>query len=229
VSIDLGWLVRFTVEIALLGVLITLPFGTLLAFWLARTRRPGRSVVETLASLPLVLPPTVVGLLLLEMFGRNRPIGRWLYETFGVSVAFTPKAVIVAAAAVSFPLLVRTARAAFEAVDPRLEGLARTLGRGPVSVFLTVTLPLASRGILAGSILAFSRALGEFGATIMVAGNIPGETQTLSLAIFQLVQVGRDRQAYQLAAITVLLAFGAIWVSERLVRRPPTRDSNRAP
>jgi molybdate transport system permease protein len=218
VSIALGWLVRFTVEIALLGVLITLPLGILLAFWLARTRRPGRSLVETLASLPLVLPPTVVGLLLLEMFGRNRPLGRWLFETCGLAIAFTPKAVVIAAAAVSFPLLVRTARASFEAVDPRLESLARTLGRGPVHVFLTVTLPLASRGILAGAILAFSRALGEFGATIMVAGNIPGETQTLSLAIFQLVQLGRDREAYRLAAVTVLVAFAAIWVSERLVR-----------
>lgn len=228
-TIDLGWLVRFTVEIALLGVLVTLPFGTLLAFWLARTRRTGRSVVETLASLPLVLPPTVVGLLLLEIFGRNRPIGRWLFEAFGLSIAFTPKAVVIAAAAVSFPLLVRTARSAFEAVDPRLESLARTLGRGPVHVFATVTLPLAARGILAGAILAFSRALGEFGATIMVAGNIPGETQTLSLAIFQLVQVGRDREAYRLAAITVLVAFGAIWASERLVRPPGNRASSAMP
>jgi molybdate transport system permease protein len=229
VAIDLGFLVRFTVEIALLGVLITLPFGVLLAFWLARTRRPGRSVVETLASLPLVLPPTVVGLLLLEMFGRNRPIGRWLFESFGLSIAFTPRAVVIAAAAVSFPLLVRTARAAFEGVDPRLEALARTLGRGPVYVFLTVTLPLAARGILAGVLLAFSRALGEFGATIMVAGNIPGETQTLSLAIFQLVQLGRDREAYRLAAVTVLVAFTAIWVSERLVRRPQDRAPGVAP
>lgn len=217
--IDLGWLVRFTVENALLGVVMTLPFGILLALWLARTRRPGRSLVETLASLPLVLPPTVVGLLLLEMFGRNRPVGRWLFETFGLSIAFTPRAVVVAAAVVSFPLLVRTARAAFEGVDPRLEGLARTLGRGPIFVFLTVTLPLASRGILAGALLAFSRALGEFGATIMVAGNIPGETQTLSLAIFQLVQLGRDREAYRLAAVTVVVAFTAIWISERLMRR----------
>jgi molybdate transport system permease protein len=223
VTTDVGWLVGFTVEIALLGVLITLPFGVLLAFWLARTRRPGRSIVETLASLPLVLPPTVVGLLLLELFGRNRPIGRWLFESFGISVAFTPKAVVLAAAAASFPLLVRTARASFEAIDPRLEALARTLGRGPVYVFLTVSVPLAARGILAGALLAFSRALGEFGATIMVAGNIPGETQTLSLAIFQLVQLGRDRDAYRLAAITVLVAFSAIWISERLVRRRPSR------
>jgi molybdate transport system permease protein len=219
---DLGALVRFTVAVALAGVVLTLPFGVALGFWLARTRSVLGSVVETVAGLPLVLPPTVVGLVLLELFGRNRPFGRWLFETFGLSVAFTWRAVVVACAVVAFPLLVRTVRASFEGVDPRLEALGRTLGRGPLYVFFTVTLPLASRGVVAGLILAFSRALGEFGATIMVAGNIPGETQTLSLAIFQLVQIGRDADAYRLAAITVLVAFAAIWLSERLVRRRVT-------
>jgi molybdate transport system permease protein len=217
-TIDLAWLVRFTVQIAAAGVLITLPFGVALGFWLARTRRRGRSIVETLATLPLVLPPTVVGLVLLELFGRNRPIGRFLYESFGVSIAFTWRAVVIASAVVAFPLLVRTVRAAFEAVDPRLEAIARTLGRPPLYVFFTITLPLSARGILAGVILGFSRALGEFGATIMVAGNIPGETQTLSLAIFQLVQLGRDPEAYRLAVVTVLIAFTAIFASERLTR-----------
>ena len=126
---------------------------------------------------------------------------------------------MIASAVVAFPLLVRTVRAAFEGVDPRLPALARTLGRGPVRVFLTVTLPLASRGILAGAVLAFSRALGEFGATIMVAGNIPFETQTMSLAIFQLVSIGRDPEAYRLALVSVAIAFAAIWLSERLVRQ----------
>lgn len=216
---DLFWLVGFTVRMALAGVLLTLPFGILLGLWLARTRWPGRSVVETLATLPLVLPPTVVGLVLLEIFGRNRPLGRFLYERFDLSVAFTWRAVVIASAVVAFPLLVRTVRAAFEGVDPRLPALARTLGRGPLHVFFTVTLPLAARGILAGAILAFSRALGEFGATIMVAGNIPGETQTMSLAIFQLVSIGRDPDAYRLALVSVVVAFIAIWLSERLVRR----------
>jgi molybdate transport system permease protein len=211
-------LVRFTVQVALAGVVLTLPFGVLLGLWLARTKSAARSVVETLATLPLVLPPTVVGLALLELFGRNRPLGRWLFETFGLSIAFTWRAVVVASAVVAFPLLVRTVRTSFEGIDPRLESLARTLGRGPLYVFFTVTLPLASRGIVAGAILAFSRALGEFGATIMVAGNIPGETQTLSLAIFQLVQIGRDAEAYRLAVVTVIVAFAAIWLSERLVR-----------
>lgn len=218
-NIDLARLVLFTVQVAAAGVLVTLPFGIALGFWLARTHRKGRSLIETLASLPLVLPPTVVGLILLELFGRNRPLGRFLYDSLGMSVAFTWRAVVVASAVVAFPLLVRTVRASFEAVDPRLESIARSLGRGPLYVFFTVTLPLAARGILAGVILAFSRALGEFGATIMVAGNIPGETQTLSLAIFQLVQLGRDRDAYLLATVTVLVAFSAIWMSERLLRK----------
>jgi molybdate transport system permease protein len=216
---DLAWLVGFTVKMAFAGVLLTLPFGILLGLWLARTSWPGKSVVETVATLPLVLPPTVVGLLLLEVFGRNRPIGRFLHDSLGLSVAFTWRAVVIAAAVVAFPLLVRTVRAAFEGVDPRLPALARTLGRGPFHVFFTITLPLASRGILAGAILAFSRALGEFGATIMVAGNIPGETQTMSLAIFQLVSIGRDPEAYRLAVVSVVVAFAAIWTSERLVRR----------
>ncbi len=216
---DLLWLVAFTVKMALAGVLLTLPFGVLLGLWLARTKSPARSVVETIATLPLVLPPTVVGLVLLEVFGRNRPVGRFLYERFGLSVAFTWRAVVIASAVVAFPLLVRTVRAAFEGVDPRLPALARTLGRGPLQVFYTVTLPLAARGILAGAVLAFSRALGEFGATIMVAGNIPFETQTMSLAIFQLVSIGRDPEAYRLAFVSVAVAFAAIWLSDRLVRR----------
>ncbi|HSF18126.1 MAG TPA: molybdate ABC transporter permease subunit [Vicinamibacteria bacterium] len=209
---------------ALAGVLLTLPLGVALGFWLARTERRGKSLVETLATLPLVLPPTVVGLFLLELFGRNRPVGRFLYDHFGLSVAFTWRAVVFASAVVAFPLLVRTVRTSFEEIDPRLEAIARTLGRGRLGVFFTVSLPLASRGILAGFILAFSRALGEFGATIMVAGNIPGETQTLSLAIFQLVQLGRDPEAYRLAAVTVLVALVAIWLADRLSRRPRSKS-----
>ncbi|HXV63461.1 MAG TPA: molybdate ABC transporter permease subunit [Vicinamibacteria bacterium] len=209
---------------ALAGVLLTLPLGVALGFWLARTARCGKSLVETLATLPLVLPPTVVGLFLLELFGRNRPVGRFLYDHFGLSVAFTWRAVVMASAVVAFPLLVRTVRTSFEEIDPRLEAIARTLGRGRLSVFFSVSLPLASRGILAGFILAFSRALGEFGATIMVAGNIPEETQTLSLAIFQLVQLGRDPEAYRLAAVTVLVALVAIWLADRLSRRPRSKS-----
>jgi len=176
-------------------------------------------LVETLVSLPLVLPPTAVGLGLLLLVGRSGPVGGWLYETFGIDVAFTWRGVVLASAVVAFPLLVRSARSAFEEVDPRLPAVARTLGRSPLGAFFAVELPLAWRGITAGAVLAFARALGEFGATILVAGNIPGQTQTLALALFQQVQVGRDREALELAILSVLLAAGAVIVSEILVRR----------
>ena len=208
-----------SLKVSALATLLALLLGVGLGWLFARRPFPGSGLLEAVCMLPLVLPPTVVGLLLLEVFGRNRPIGRFLFDRFGLSIAFTWRAVVIASAVVAFPLLVRTVRAAFEGVDPRLPALARTLGRGPVRVFLTVTLPLASRGILAGAVLAFSRALGEFGATIMVAGNIPFETQTMSLAIFQLVSIGRDPEAYRLALVSVGIAFAAIWLSERLVRQ----------
>jgi molybdate transport system permease protein len=159
-----------------------------------------------------------VGLLLLELLGRNRPVGRWL-AAHGIEVVFTWKAVVVATAVMSFPLLVRSARTAFEEVDPRLVGLARTLGCRPAAAFFRVTLPLAWRGVVAGTVLAFSRSLGEFGATVMLAGNIPGRTQTLALAIFHDTQVGRDDRAATLAAVTVALAFATLWVTEWLFRR----------
>jgi molybdate transport system permease protein len=165
-----------------------------------------------------VLPPTAVGLLLLELLSRRAPLGRAL-AAYGIEIVFTWKAVLVATAVMSFPLLVRSARTAFEEVDPRLVGLARTLGCGAFAAFWRVTLPLASRGVIAGTVLAFSRALGEFGATIMIAGNIPGKTQTLALAIFHDNQIGRDDRAFVLAAVTVALAFAALWTTEWIMRR----------
>ena len=206
-------IVDFTLRMAALATILVLPPGIAAAWGLARWRGPGRGAVETLLALPLVLPPTAVGLLLLELLARNRPLGAWL-DARGVEVVFTWKAVVLATAVMAFPLLVRSARAAFEDVDPRLLGLARTLGCGPLRAFFRVALPLASRGILAGTVLAFARALGEFGATIMVAGNIPGRTQTLSLAIFQSTQAGRDERAMALAAVTVVLAFVTLWATE---------------
>lgn len=193
-----------------------------LALLLARYRGPGKGVIETVLSLPLVLPPTAVGLLLLELLSRRAFLGSWL-AAHGIEVVFTWKAVLLATAVMSFPLLVRSARTAFEEVDPRLAGLARTLGCTPVAAFFRVTLPLAWRGVLAGAVLAFSRALGEFGATIMLAGNIPGKTQTLALAIFHESQVGRDDRALVLAGVTVALAFAALWTTEWLVRRRSRR------
>jgi molybdate transport system permease protein len=189
------------------------------AWALSRRNWRGRTLVETLVALPLVLPPTAVGLALLLLFGRMGPLGRPLYERFGIEIAFNWRGVVLASAVVAFPLLVRSARSAFEEIDPRLPDVARTLGRGPFRAFLEVELPLAWRGVAAGAVLAFARALGEFGATILVAGNIPGRTQTLALAMFQQIQLGRDGEAVELAAISVLLAAGALALAEVLVRR----------
>jgi molybdate transport system permease protein len=216
-------IVVFTVEMAALATVVILVPGIAAAFLLARYRGPGKGALDTLLSLPLVLPPTVVGFFLLELLGRHRPFGAWLAER-GIEIVFTWKAVVLATAVMAFPLLVRSARTAFEEVDPRLVGLARTLGAGPVAAFFRVVLPLAWRGVLAGTVLAFSRALGEFGATVLLAGNIPGRTQTLALAIFQDVQVGRDDRAVGLAAVTVGLAFAALWTTEWIARHRARRD-----
>jgi len=210
--------VGFTVRVAGLAILLILPPGLLLAWVLARFQWPGKTLVETLVALPLVMPPVATGLLLLQAVGRRGFIGRFLHE-MGIEVVFTWKAVVLAMAVMSFPLLVRTARVAFESVPVRLEQIARTLGAGEIRVFFAVTFPLALRGILAGTLLAFARALGEFGATILVAGNIPGRTTTLSLAIYQLVQLGQDDAAYRLMALTVVIAFAAVWCSEWFLRR----------
>jgi molybdate transport system permease protein len=208
----------FTVQMALLATAVLLVPGIAAGLLLARYRGPGRGALDTLLSLPLVLPPTAVGLALLDLLGRNGALGGWL-SGHGLEVVFTWKAVVLASAVMSFPLLVRSARTAFEEVDPRLVGIARTLGCRPVSAFCRVTLPLARRGVIAGTLLAFSRALGEFGATILVAGNIPGRTQTLALAIFQELQAGRDERASVLAGWTVALAFAALWSAEWVSRR----------
>ena len=212
-------LVWFTVCVSLLSTLLVLPFGLGVSWLLARERWPGKSLVETLVSLPLVIPPVATGLILLKLFGRRGPIGGFLHAHFGMDIVFTWRAVLLALCVMSFPFFVLFARVAFEEVNPRLEQVARTLGAGEVRVFFTITLPLATRGIAAGMLLAFARALGEFGATIMVAGNIPGRTSTLSLAIYQNVQLGHDRTAFGLLAISVVLAFISVWSSGWLVRR----------
>ena len=211
--------VGFTVWVAILSTLSILPLGLAVAWWLAKRQWYGKSVVETLVSLPLVLPPVATGLILLRVLGRRGPIGSLLYARLGLEVAFTWRAVVISLGVMSFPLLVRSARVAFEGVNPRLEQIASSLGASPWRVFYSVTLPLAMRGVTAGILLAFARALGEFGATIMVAGNIPGQTTTLSLAIFQFVQLGQDGAAFRLLGISTALAFAAVWGSEWLVRR----------
>ena len=215
-------MVFFTLKIATLSTLLIFPFGVAAAAALARYHGPGKAALETLLSLPLVLPPTAVGIVLLELLGRRGPVGAWLAD-HGIQVVFTWKAVVVATAVLSFPLLVRSARTAFEEVDPKLVGLARTLGCGPLGAFFRVSLPLAWRGVLAGTVLAFSRALGEFGATVMIAGNIPGKTQTLALAIFHDNQIGRDDRALVLAGVAAALAFAALWTTEWITSRRARR------
>jgi molybdate transport system permease protein len=208
---------RFSAGMAAIATVMALVPGVGVAWLLARGRFKGRLLVETVVSLPLVLPPVATGLLLLWLFGRRSPVGRAL-DAAGIDVIFTWKALVIAMAVITFPLIVRTVRAAIEQVDPRYEQIAATLGAGPWRILLTVTLPLAHRGVLAGALLGFSRALGEFGATIMVAGSIPGETQTLALAIFDFVEAGRENAAVGLLAVSLVLAFGAVLLSNLLAR-----------
>ncbi|MDO8680212.1 MAG: molybdate ABC transporter permease subunit [Acidobacteriota bacterium] len=201
---------------AVVATALVLPPAVAAGWLLARRTFPGKTLVETLVSLPLVLPPVATGLLLLWLFGRRSPIGQAL-DAAGIEVVFTWKAVVIAMMVTSFPLVARSVRAGIEQVDRRFEDIASTLGAGPLRVFRTITLPLAARGIIAGAILGFSRALGEFGATIMVAGAIPGRTQTLAVGIYTFVETGREDAAWGLLAVSALLAFGAIYVSNRLV------------
>lgn len=212
-------IVWFTAWVSALSTIVILPFGLVVAWALARFTWPGKSIVETLISLPLVMPPVATGLILLKIFGRRGPIGSFLHDTLKLDVVFTWRGVLIALGIMSFPLLVRSARVAFEEVSPRLEQIARTLGASDARVFFTITAPLALRGILGGMILSFARALGEFGATIMIAGNIPGQTSTISLSIFQSVQLGQDAHAFRLLAVSTVLAFIAVWTSEWLMRR----------
>ena len=207
-----------SLKVALWATVAVLPPGIALGLVLARRKFPAKSVVETLVYLPLVLPPTAVGYLLLRMLARGGPLDA---SMFGVDLdlLFTWKGAALASAIMALPLVARTARIAFEQVDPRLEAISRTLGAGPVRTFVDVTLPLARRGLLAAGVLGFSRAVGEFGATVIVAGNIPGRTQTLALAIFSDIQTGRDDEAMVLVGITTALAFVAVWVVEWLTRR----------
>src|SRR5215470_1913693 len=216
---ELWTLVSFTVRMALLSTLLVFPVGLALAWALSRPGWRGKALVETLVTLPLVVPPVVTGLILLKGFGRRGPVGHWLYERFGVEIVFTWRAVVLALALMSLPLLVRAARHAFEQVNPLFENMARTLGAGEWRVFFTVSVPLARNGIVGGLLLTFARALGEFGATIVVAGNIPGRTTTLSVAIYQHIQAGDDTYAWGLVAVSIALAFGAVWGSELLMRR----------
>ena len=189
---------------------------------LASTRWPGRDLLDALLTLPMVLPPTVLGYYLLVVIGSQGPLGGWLLEHFGIRLVFTWPAAVIAASVVAFPLACRSARAAFETVDATLEDAARSLGLSGAAVFWRVSLPLAARGVLAGLLLAFARAMGEFGATLMVAGSIPGQTQTLSLAVYEAVQAGQDETAAFLVAVTSITCMAVLLAAGRLAP-PPAR------
>ena len=205
-----------SLQVATWATLACLVLGTGVGYALARWRFPGRDLIDTLLTLPMVMPPTVLGYYLLVLLGRKGWVGGWLHATFGINLIFTLTGAVIAATVVAFPLVFKPARAAFEAVDPQLQDAARVLGVSEAGVFWRVTLPLAWRGILAGVLLGFARALGEFGATLMVAGSIPGRTQTLSIAVYEAVQAGQDDVANLLVLITsvvcvaVLLAVGKL-------------------
>ena len=205
-----------SLQVATWATLACLVLGTGVGYALARWRFPGRDLIDTLLTLPMVMPPTVLGYYLLVLLGRKGWVGGWLHATFGINLIFTLTGAVIAATVVAFPLVFKPARAAFEAVDPQLQDAARVLGVSETGVFWRVTLPLAWRGILAGVLLGFARALGEFGATLMVAGSIPGKTQTLSIAVYEAVQAGQDDVANLLVLITsvvcvaVLLAVGKL-------------------
>lgn len=205
-----------SLKVALWATGIDLVLGMGVAYLLARARFPGRELLDALLTLPMVMPPTVLGYYLLVVIGRNGPLGRWLHDSFGINLIFTWQAAAIAAAIVAFPLVLKGARAAFETVDVQLEQAARVLGVSEIGVFLRVTLPLAWRGILAGTLLAFARSMGEFGATLMVAGSIPGRTQTLSIAVYEAVQAGQDDTANLLVLITSATCVLVLVLASRL-------------
>jgi molybdate transport system permease protein len=207
-----------TLKVAGWATLLASLFGVAIAFTVARLRFPGREVVDAMMTLPMVMPPTVLGYYLLVLVGRRGIIGEWLNDHFGITLVFTWQGAVIAAAVVAYPLVYKAARAAFEGVERQYEQAARVLGKSELDVLLRVTLPLAWRGILAGAMLAFARALGEFGATLMVAGSIPGRTQTLSIAVYEAVQAGKDDVANFLVVVTSIVCISILLASGRLLQ-----------
>lgn len=207
-----------SLKVAFWATSLNLLLGIAVGFLLARRNFPGRDLLDTALTLPMVLPPTVLGYYLLVLFGRNGTIGQWLNHAFDIRLIFTWQGAILAAMVVTFPLVFKPARAAFESVNPQLEQAARVLGLSESAVFLRVTLPLAWRGLLVGLLLAFARALGEFGATLMIAGSIPGQTQTLSIAVYEAVQAGNDSLANQLVLLISTVCITVLWTTSRLAK-----------
>ncbi|KQV84891.1 ABC transporter permease [Massilia sp. Root351] len=217
-----AWIaLSLSLKVALWATVLDVVFGVALGYLLARARFPGRDMLDAILTLPMVMPPTVLGYYLLVLIGRNGPIGHWLQQHFGINLIFTWQAAVIAAAVVAFPLVLKAARSAFETVDTQLEDAARVLGVSGTGVFLRVTMPLAWRGVLAGTLLAFARSMGEFGATLMVAGSIPGKTQTLSIAVYEAVQAGQDDTANLLVIITSVTCVAVLVLANKLT---PTRQ-----
>ena len=216
--------IGLSLQVAVTATLVSLPFGICIGYFLARRRFWGKNLVETFLSLPLVLPPVVTGYLLLILLGRRGWIGSQLDQCFGIRLVFTWKAAAIASAVMAFPLMVRSIRVAFAELDQRLEMAARTLGAGRFETFLRISLPLARRGLIAGSVLAFARSIGEFGATVMVAGNIPGETQTIPLFIYTLVNAPQGiEQSTRMVIACILIAVVTLGISEYLERNRRAR------
>ncbi|WP_428414794.1 molybdate ABC transporter permease subunit [Methylibium sp.] len=212
-----AWIpLALTLKVAGWATALNLVLGVAVGFVLARRRFAGRELLDALLTLPMVMPPTVLGYYLLVLIGRRGPIGAWLQTHFGINLIFTWQGAVIAATIVAFPLVFKSARAAFEAVDPQLEQAARVLGLSELALFFRVTLPLAWRGIMAGVLLAFARATGEFGATLMVAGSIPGKTQTLSVAVYEAVQAGQDDVANFLVLLTSVTCVAVLLAAGRL-------------
>jgi molybdate transport system permease protein len=210
---------KLTLKVALTATAGACAAGVAAGYVLSRRGLPGREVLDALCTLPLVLPPTVIGYYLLVVFGRRGVVGKWLEETFDMSLVFTWQGAALAASVVAFPLVCKAARTAFEGVDRHLENAARTLGAGEGRVFVRVSLPLAWRGIVAGTMLALARAMGEFGATLMLAGNLPGRTQTLSLAVYEATQAGKADEAAFLVVLTSLVCVALLLASGKLLNR----------
>lgn len=216
--------ILLSMKIGLSAVVLILPPGIAIAWLLARYEFRGKALLDGLVHLPLVLPPVVIGYLLLVSLGRQGWLGRWLHELFGISLPFTWQGAAVASGVMAFPLLVRAVRLSFEAIDPKLEAAASTLGAGRLRIFLTITLPLSVPGLLTGALLAFARALSEFGATITFASNIPGETRTLPLALYTLIQSpGREAAAARLCILSIIIAMLSLMISEWLARQARNR------
>ena len=207
-----------TLKVALLATLMAGVAGIALGWWMARRRFAGHALVDSFLMLPMVLPPTVLGYYLIVVVGRNGVLGRYLDQWFGINLMFTWQGAVMAASIVSLPLIYKAARAAFEDADPRMVLAARTLGASELEVFLRISLPLAGRGVVAGLMLAFARAMGEFGATLMIAGNLPGKTQTLSIAVYDAVQAGNDAQALWLTLLISVVCMLVLVVSSRLLQ-----------